>query len=411
MGKAIAFTGAFGALCLAGLVWAGPKPLGAPFRVSSCTTCRQLTPAVTASASGGFLAAWQGTSAKDFRGINGRLFTSAGTAAAVDFQVNKDVAPDQYDAAVARDKKGNFIVVWSEVASGNSEIKAQRFRPAGAPLGAAFKVNVDAPGSPSIPADFKPAIARTTDGGFVVVWLSLLPTADNFPGAPPQVFARRFSAAGKPLGAQIKLNTGLVNDARPDVCVDTSGRIIAVWTSVDKFLPFEPTKRGISMRRLTPAGVPLAPEEAVVPPTAGLLQPAVSCGNGSTFVVVWHSDRPPALELTDILGQRYSRLGRKIGPVFRVNTVIAGYQKSPSISHDAKGNFIVVWQGYTGSRYGILGRPFTAAAAAAGPEFEVAGDDFSRLEDPRVAHVGSTGGYVVVWQAPGQAIFGRRFTP
>ena len=406
MRKVVIFVGV---LCLAVLsALAGPQ--GAPFRVSSCATCRQEMPAVAGSASGSFLTVWQGMSTRDLRGINGRLFASTGTAAAVDFLVNKDVAPDQYDVAVTRDAKGNFIAVWSEVAAGNSEIKGQRFTAAGAPAGTVFKVNQDAAGTPTIPADFKPAVAATKDG-FVVVWINLLPAGPSFPGTDPQILMRRFNATGAPLGAQVKLNAGLVTDVRPEVCVDTSGNIISIWTSADRFLPFQPSKYGISMRRLSAAGAALAPEEIVAPPTANLLQPALACGSGSTFVVVWHSDQPPAVELTDIFGQRYSRLGRKVGPVFRINTVTTNYQNNPSVSFDPKGNFVVVWQGYTGSKYGVFGRRFTGAGAAAGAEFEVASDLHLKLEDPRVAHVGTAGNYVVVWQSPTRAIFGRRFTP
>ena len=78
---------------------------------------------------------------------------------------------------------------------------------------------------------------------------------------PPQAGPRPEREPGAPAGAQIKLNTGLVNDVRPDVCVDTSGRIITVWTSVDQFVPFQPSKNGVSMRRLMPTGAPIAPEE------------------------------------------------------------------------------------------------------------------------------------------------------
>jgi hypothetical protein len=306
---------------------------------------------------------------------------------------------------VTRDAKGNYIVVWSEVASGNSEIMAQRFQAAGAPLGNPLKVNVDPVGTRT--PDLSPAVARTGDGGFVVVWLALPPLGDD---GSPRVVARRFNAAGTALGSPLQLNTGLVNGERPEVCVDTSGRIIAVWTSADQFVPFQPNKKGLSMRRLSPAGVPLAAEEIVRPPTADYAQPAISCGAGSTFVVVWHSEQAPAQEGTDILGQRFSRLGRKVGATFRVNTLITGEQRNPAISHDAKGNFVVVWQASTGTKLAISGRRFTTAGAAAGPEFEVVADP-GRAIDPRVAHIGTAGNFVVVWQDSQRSIFARRFAP
>jgi hypothetical protein len=405
MRNAVVLAGALGLAAVS--VWAGPTPQGAAFRISACTNCRQEKPAVAGSASGGFLAVWEGSSTQDFRGINGRLFTGT-TPAAADILVSKNVASDQYDAAVARDSKGNFVAVWSEVAGGNSEIMGQRFLASGARAGSVFKVNQDAVGAASIPADLKPAVARTNDGGFVVVWLTIQLGSNN---SAPQVLARRFNASGAPLGAQAKLSTGLLDGQRPEVCVDTSGRIITVWTSVDQFLPFQPNKKGIAMRRLTPAGVPIAPEEVVVAPTANILTPALSCGSGSTFVVVWHGDQAPAQEGTDILGQRYSRLGRKVGPVFRLNTVVTREQRNPSISHDAKGNFVVVWQGYAGTKLGIFGRRFSAAGAATGPEFEVVTDPLQMPVDPRVAHIGTAGNFVVVWQSPTRAVFGRRFTP
>ncbi len=400
-----------GALCLAAAsLWAGP--LGAPFRVSSCTTCQQETPAVAGAPSGDFLVLWEGQSAKDIRGVDGRLFKGAtATPASADFQVNKNVAPDQYDAAVTRDNKGNYIAVWSEVANGNSEIMGQRFQATGAALGAAFKVNVD-PAGP-IPADYSPAIARTSDGGFVVVWITLFPPSNHPENDTPQVMARRFNSAGAAVGSPIKLNTGLALGSRPDVCVDTSGRIITVWSSVDAFRPFEPSKLGLSMRRLSPAGAPLAGEEIVVPPVGNYLQPAISCGTGSTFVIVWHGDQVPAQEGTDIIGQRFSRLGRKVGAAFRINTAVTGEQRNPSISHDAKGNFVVVWQESTGSDLGIFGRRYTAAGAPAGPQFEVVTEPqfHPRYLDARVAHIGTTGNFVIVWQDSTRTIYGRRFAP
>jgi large repetitive protein len=387
-------------------LWA-VTPLAAPSRVSSCATCRQETPAVAGAPSGDFLVLWEGQSAKDTRGIDGRLFKGAtATPATADFQVNKNLLPDQYDAAVTRDNKGNYIAVWSEVANGNSDIMAQRYQATGKALGAPFKVNVDPVGLTA--ADSFPAIARTNDGGFVVVWISLLP-----PGSTPdkpQVMARRFNAAGAALGAQAKLNTGLVLGERPDVCVDTSGKIIAVWTNADAFIPFQPSKLGISMRRLSPAGTALAGEEVILAPAGNYMQPAISCGTGSTFVVVWHTERAPAQDGTDIVGQRFSRLHRKVGAAFRINTTLGNEQRNPAISTDSKGNFVVVWQESTGTNLGIFGRRFTPAGAPSGAQFEVVTDLHPPLRDPRVAHIGTTGNFVVVWSAD-RVIFGRRFAP
>jgi hypothetical protein len=414
MVKASAFLGGALALGAAAAAWAGPTAQGAPFRVSSCTTCIEESPAVAGSPSGAFTAVWEGTTSNDPKGVSGRFFGPTGTALAANFRANANAA-DQYDAAVARDTKGNFIVVWSEVANGNSEIMAQRFQANGTPLGAIFKVNQDAAGTPTIPSDFNPAVAPTKDGGFIVVWMNLLPSGPGFPGTTPQVLSRKIGPAGAPVGNQVRISTGLVNGDRPDVCVDTTGRPVAVWTSVDDFPLFEANHKGVSLRRLTPAGVPTGATETVVAaPLANSLKPAVSCGSGSTFVVVWHSDQAPAVDRYDILGLRFSRLGRPVGQPFVINTATAQDQRNPSVAFDPKGNFVVVWQSYVSAqKAGIYGRRFAANGTALSTEFEVVSgaNGATAPGNPDVAAIGATGNFVVVWQSGAQGIFGRRFTP
>jgi hypothetical protein len=415
MRKAIAFWGGALALGLSVSAWAGPTAQGAPFHVSSCTACIQQAPAVAGVSSGAFLTVWKGASAADPNGVSGRFFTSMGNPRGADFLANKELVGDQYDPAVAADAQGSFIVVWAEVANGNSEIKGRRYQANGTPLGAPFKVNQDQTGTPTIPADFNPAVAALKDG-FIVAWMNLLPTGNGFPGTTPQVLARKLSTTGAPVGNQVKISTGLVNGDRPDVCVDSSGRPVVVWTSVDGFPLFEANHKGVSLRRLTPAGVPTGTTETVVAaPTSDSVKPAVSCGTGSTFVVVWHSNQAPAVDRYDILGQRFSRLGRPVGKTFVVNTATAQDQRNPSVAFDPKGNFVVVWQSYVSAqKAGVYGRRFAASGTALSTEFEVTSgpNDATAAGNPDVATVGTAGNFVVVWQAGGgQGIFGRRFTP
>jgi hypothetical protein len=412
MGKAVAFWGGALALGLAVTAWAGPTAQGAAFNISSCTTCAEQFPVVAGTAAGTFMVVWKGGTTTDPNGVSGRFFSSTGTAAAPDFRV-KDLTPDQYDPAVARNAQGSFLVVWSQVANSNSEIMARRYLATGAPVGPVFKVNQDAAGTPTIPADFNPAVAATNDGGYLVAWIDLLPSGNGFPGGTPQVFSRKISPAGVPVGAQVRISTGLVNGDRPDVCVDTSGRPVVVWTSADGFPLFEPNHKGVSLRQLTSAGAAMGAAELVVaPPLASSARPAVSCGSGSTFVVVWHSDQPPAAVRSDILGQRFSRLGRPVGPAFRINTTTSNEQRNPSIAHDPKGNFVVIWQSYLdGAKTGIHGRRFGAAANALSPEFEVSSTTTTILNYPDVAATGAAGNFVVVWQAGPQLLRGQRFTP
>jgi len=98
-----------------------------------------------------------------------------------------------------------------------------------------------------------------------------------------------------------------------------------------------------------------------------------------------------------------------VGPEFRVNTSITGYQDHPALASDGNGNFVVVWDGVPtpGSAY-IFGQRYASSGAPLGPEFRVnafTGSESAVASDP-------SGNFVVVWtsaQDPGFGIFGQRF--
>jgi hypothetical protein len=395
-----------------GTAWAAPVPVAAPFRVSQCTNCRQERPGIAAAASGAFLVVWEGSSALDLDGVPARVFTRTGNPRGGDVLLNADRPPKQSDATVAVDKGGNYVAVWTAASGTNSsDIWAQRFRSTGVPLTPAFKVSQDAPGTPTVPVDFNPAVAVTNDGGFVVVWISVLPPSPTFEGSKPAVLSRRFNAANQPVGAQVKLDRGLVHAERPDLCIDTSNRAVAVWATVDEFRPFESNKKGVSARRLTPAGAVSGAEVVVARPLARATEAAVACGKGNTFLVVWHSDQAPSSDRADILGQRFTRLNRPAGAPFVVNSSKEGDQRNPSVSMDAAGNFVAVWQGDVDDADGIYGRRFSATGVADGTDFQVVVDDEDATEpgQPEVAHIGKVGEFLVVWQDGNDGIFARRF--
>lgn len=402
---------------------APPKPVAAPFHVSSCTsasTCRQEDPAVAGvvgsgkrgggSSDAGFFALWAGRSESDLHGISARRFNKTSPLAAD--ALLSPIAGDQYDPGITVQKAGTFVAVWSEISNGHSDVKAQRLSAAGMPLGAPIAVNVDDPAAPGVPDDLLPVVAPTKDGGFAVAWMKVLSGVPYSP-ASPQVVFRQFDAAGVPRGPQIALSQGLSDD-RPALCVDSVGNVNVVWASVDEFVPFAQLHYGVSMRRLSAAGVPLAAEQVVTPPKSSEpLHPSISCASNNTFVVVWHSDEAPATVGTDIVGQKYAKTGAKSGAPFVVNSTTANEQRNPSIAHDATNGFVVVWETATanqGGKLGIFGRRYTGAGKA-GAQFEVTLDASQRSLNAVVAPTSAAGNFVVLWQDAIRQIWGRRFTP
>src|SRR6185295_11215152 len=269
--------------------------------------------------------------------------------------------------------------------------------------------------NPALPpyADFNPTVGRTAGGGFVIAWVRYLPPGATTAGTDPEVLIRRFDKNGVALGAPVKLNTRLVNGDRPDLCVDSAGQIDVAWTSADGFPLFQPNHKGVSLRRVSAAGVPQGPEAIVAQPLSGNAQMSISCGTGGNFVIVWESDQAPATAGFDILGARYTKLGRRVGNVFRVNSVITDNQRNPAVSHDTKGNFVVVWEHNLVSGGAINGRRYSVAGVATGTDFAV--DTYPpgdlRSIEPEIAHVGTAGNFVVAFQDGLKGVWMRRFTP
>src|SRR5262245_45567182 len=86
-----------------------------------------------------------------------------------------------------------------------------------------------------------------------------------------------------------------------------------------------------------PQGAPLGPEFRVNTNTTGnQTLPSVAADASGNFVVVWHT--PGDGSNLGIFGQRYASDGAPLGPEFRVNTFITGYQFAPKVASDASGN-------------------------------------------------------------------------
>lgn len=398
-------------IVLAAAAAAAPSPVGARFPLSNCNTCSQRYPSIATLPNGNFMVGWEGSSAQDPIAALGRFFKAAGTGSGAPLHLATALPPDQFDVDVAADATG-YVAVWSSISGSNSDIYAQRFKVSGARTGTPILVNVDAPRTPAL--DFKPAVTKLPGGGFAVVWNRSLPPTSTSPGTPPDVMSRVYSAAGTPLGAPVKISSGLVNGDRPGVCADTQGRFVVVWTTDDELRPFEPSKIGVAARRMSKTNVPQGAQMVIAPPTASDSQTSVACGKGNVFVVAWQSDQSPAVRRADILAARYQMTGKKVGPTFLVNKITDRDQKNPSVSYDPAGNFVVVWESQTEAGGAIVGRRFTNTGTPTGDDFSIF--NTTSLQQPRplapdVAHQGTAGNFLVVWQAEQARLFGQRYKP
>jgi large repetitive protein len=392
------------------VTWAQQPQAGALFELSTCSSCSAHQPVVAGDGAGGFLTAWNELDNLVSQTVAGRAFDARDTPLGGEFQLEPAAGgpPPQFDVAGATDARGHVVLAWVSIADGQSAIVAQRYDGTGQALGNPIEVAGDVASSASSPSDFKPAVAATPDGGFVVAWVNQ-PT-DPADGTTPRVMARRYDAADAPLGAATQVSTGVTMGERPSVCVSVTGRVHVAWTYAAGYHPFEDNPAGIVVRRLSAGDVAIGPEQVISQAVDSSSSVAISCGPGNNFVVVWQTAQPPALSGSDIVAQRFSRRGRALGSPFLVNQLVGGEQKNPALSTAANGDFVVVWEGDPNGANGVRGRRFAASGAPLSDEFSVyrAGRGDLTVLRPAVAATGSNG-FVVVVDAP-RGVVGRQFS-
>jgi hypothetical protein len=198
--------------------------VGVESRVNTKTTNAQQLPAVARLASG-HVVVWQ-SNLQDGSGLGiyGQRYGATGAKAGGEFRANTHTAGSQTGPAVAGTSDGGFVVVWQSNAQDGSGlgIYAQRYSKAGAKAGVEFRVNTATAKDQS-----QPSVAGLTGGGFVIAWQSS--TQD---GSGLGVYAQHYDASGKAAGVEFRVNTKTAKDqSQPSVAPLANGGFVIVWQS------------------------------------------------------------------------------------------------------------------------------------------------------------------------------------
>jgi len=260
------------------------------------------------------------------------------------------------------------------------------------PLGAAWEVNTFLAGTqrtmPQCPA---PAVAMDADGDFVAVWASRDQDTSGY-----GVYARRFSAAGVPQGAEFRVNTTTSGPQTfPGVAMDAGGDFWVTWSSLGQ----DGSGYGVYARRFSAAGEPRGGEFRVNTFVAGNQNfSAVAVDPLGDGVVVWTSADQDG-DRTGIFAQRYDAGGSPRGSEFRVNAFTAGNQRWPTVAMDSAGSFVVTWtsQDQDGSGGGVYAQRFASDGTPEGPELRVNSTTLGNQQFSPVA-MRPGGDFIVAWQ-------------
>ncbi len=298
---------------------------------------------VAKDASGRFVVVWH-----EYNSVHGRRFEADGTPLGASFPISTSAVPVA-DEHVASDASGNFVVVWTRTdVSSTDNVVARRFDGNGAPLGGEFVVN-------AYTTDVQRARGvATSASGFAVAW------AGEGTGGPG-VWARRFDAAGAPLTGDLPVNQGplLFAIAEADVAMSADGQFVLAW---DGAVP--PSNLGVFARRYDAAGAPLGGQFAVnTTYTSGYQGSSrVASDNAGNFIVSWTGESSDG-DGTAVLARTFDRFGAPVSEDFVVNSTTTGYQYTSSVALNDGGTFVVAWQSPDASYYGVVGRRGGAKAA------------------------------------------------
>lgn len=311
-------------------------------------------------------------------------------------QINTWTTGGQEDPSVGGAPNGEFVVAWSSYGQDPG-----CFVYAGTPCDVLIARRVSAAGDPvgdeirvsaALETQNNAAVARSADG-FVVAW-----DTDVFLFQAGKVQVRVFDAEGnaaapafmpdpKSPGAQVW----------PAVDLSPDGELVVVWRHRG---PFPSTERGVYGRRYDATGAPLG-EPFAIRPTSTLLQglPAVATGESGSFVVTW-IEQPPEDGLR-VSARRYDEAGLPLDDGFKVNEG-GGMFADPRIGMDDAGGFVVAWdRRNAGNEWEISARRFGEDGLPLGPEFQVNTYSTALQRNAQVG-VDGAGRFLVVWESESQ---------
>ena len=188
---------------------------------------------------------------------------------------------------------GNYVIVWTSVIKGQTNIVGQMYKSSGVEIGGAFQINTSTSTSWG-----SPAVAMDSAGNFVVVWSGAGPNASA--NNTSDVYGRSYNANGQALTGQFLIDQyvpsaqqpGVQN--QPRVAMSTDGTFVVSWTSSPIYLNLSnlnAVNSAIFARIYNNADVPVTNEFQVTPPSksASTLSDVAMDANDN-FVITWEGD-------------------------------------------------------------------------------------------------------------------------
>ncbi len=145
----------------------------------------------------------------------------------------------------------------------------------------------------------------------------------------------------------------------PKMAVAGTGDFMVVWSDRDGVVSPGSVGNGVFARLFDASGNPKGEPFFVPRNRAGdQILPQVAADARGNFIVVWQGGLDAASgggsggdgDGAGVFAQRFDRNGARLGSVFRLSRSTAGDQLSPNVAMASNGSFVAVWQDCTGTQ-------------------------------------------------------------
>ena len=253
----------------------------------------------------------------------------------------------------------NTLVAWSDREANDGDligIFARVYDPSGVPITAEFQVNDE-----WLASQFRPAIARTNSGGFVVAWTG------QFDG---DCFFRVLDQNGNLITGDIFANGfDLGSQTHPEVAVLPDDRIFVAYEDSSAMGGLG-GGRNIWGRFFGPGGGAQGPDFPLAETIVGGAQrnPRIAVDPLlQNFFVVWEDDTNDG-DGWGIFGRLFDRFGVPFGTEFQINTDSLADQRRPDIAVDATGLYVICWDSFAAGGSEIRAQRINALGELFGSE-------------------------------------------
>lgn len=352
-------------------------------------------PEIAMNSQGAYVIVWRDERNGDFDMFLQR-YDSSGQPIGSNVRVNDDNYldnpgwTDHTDPHVAMNDSGRVIVTWADRRAGYFDIWAQLFDQNGNKIGNNFMVNDE--GSPNTYNDH-PVAAIGPAGNFVIAWNDNRESDDD-------VFAQRFDATGNPLGANVKVNTDGETEYGqypPGIGIADNGDFVITWADNRRS-----GEADVYYQRYSSSGVALGANMLANDTSLAIPEKRSTLamnGNGN-FVIVWDDYSSFNPSDPDVMAQRFSPTGAKIGTSFKVNDdATTEAQQGVDVAINDNGHFIISWiDNRIDNFFGdIYAQRYDQNGIAIGSNF--LGDDFggSGMQEYARCAISNAGGFVLTW--------------